>query len=208
MKRYFMGDPHFGHGSIITMMARVNKHGKLFSCQEEHDEALLDEINARVCWEDELIVAGDFAFDHPGKYRAKIKCKTVGLIRGNHDKYLVSVNTFGEVPDVFRTKARMPNDYFKVFISHYPHSYWDGSHRGWAHVYGHCHGQREEFLDDLFPGRRAMDVGVDNIYRLYGYFGPISEQTLYEYMAPREGHDDIRYYHDYQAGLYAERGLI
>jgi hypothetical protein len=32
----------------------------------------------------------------------------------------------------------------------------------------------EEQLDQWFPGRKAMDVGVDNIYRLTGEWRPIS----------------------------------
>jgi len=192
------------------MMARVNPMGELFSCAEEHDYQLIGEINMRVQTNDELIIVGDFAWDKPGKYRAQIRCRKIRLVRGNHDKAQANANVFGEIPDVLRTKAhnKEHTDHIKLFISHYAHAYWDGSHKGWGHLYGHCHGQREEDLDSLFPERRALDVGVDNIYRIWGHYGPISESEVYEYMARRGGHDDVRFYEDFQAGLYAERGLL
>lgn len=207
--RFFIADTHFGHAGIIKMMGRVGPTGALMTSVEEHDQYLIENINSMVRRDDELIVVGDFAWDNPGKYRSKIDCKTVRLVIGNHDRVQKSRNTFGECPEVIRTRAydRSARDYVKLFLSHYPHAYWDGSHRGWGHLYGHCHGQREEYLDALEPERRAMDVGVDNIYNIYGAYRPMAEYEVYEYMAYRSGHDDVRFYTDYQRQLYVERGL-
>lgn len=217
--RYFMADTHFHHpsrgargrGGIIAMMARVNPDTKkLFSCQEEHDEYLIASINSTLNRGDELIIAGDFAFDKPGRYRQQILCKHVKLIRGNHDRLEKSRNVFGTVVDELHTKAynKSGNDFVKLFITHYPNWFWDGSHAGWAHLYGHTHGMRETYMDSIEPQRRAMDIGVDNIYRLYGNYQPLSEIQIYDYMAVRSGHDDLRFYKDYQMGLYLDRGLI
>jgi hypothetical protein len=41
-------------------------------------------------------------------------------------------------------------------------------------LYGHSHGRYETELEVMHPGRRAMDVGVDNIHRLTGEWRPIS----------------------------------
>lgn len=192
------------------MMARVKPDGRLFECQEEHDAYLINEINCRVDREDELIILGDFAWSKPGRYRALIHCKHVRFVLGNHDKVQATANVFGQIPEMLRTKVydRKGNDHMKVVCSHYPQIYWDGSHRGWGHLYGHTHGQREDVLDDLFPQRRSLDVGVDNVYRVWGYFGPVSEVDVYEYLARRSGHDDVRFYDDYQIKLYMERNLI
>jgi len=217
MTRYFMGDPHFDHdsgdgehGGIIRMMARVNPEGRLFGSIEEHDRHILNETNKRVLRDDELIIGGDFAWDRPGKFRQQIICKHVRLVRGNHDKVEQSQNTFGELPHVIYTEVRNQSgtDKMKVFISHYPHAYWDGSHKGWGHLYGHCHGQREEELDSIWPQRRALDIGVDNVFLVWGYYGPVSEYQVYDYLARRGGHDDVRFYKDYQVGLYLKRGLL
>jgi len=206
--RFFTADTHFGHinerGGIIKMMSRVGPDGKLFSSTEEHDQHLIDQINNLVNKDDELIVAGDFAWTTPGKYRSKIECRHIRLIRGNHDKPQINTNIFGEIPDIIRCKAYNDkgNDFIKLFISHYPHAFWDGSHKGWGHLYGHIHGMREEDLDFLFPQRRSLDIGVDNIYKLWGYYGPVSEIEIYNYMAKRSGHDDVRFYEDYRNELF------
>lgn len=210
--RFFTADTHFGHDGIIGMMAR-GKSGPpygMFSCIEEHDYNLLSEINSRVGRNDELIIMGDFAWNKPEKYRQQIKCKNVKLILGNHDQKTKCTNVFGELYVQYLTKIHSENKsaYLKVFCSHYAHAYWDGSHSGWGHVYGHTHAQRENSLDELFPDRRAIDVGVDNIFRLYGYWGPISEVDLYNYMISRCGHDQIRFYDSYQNQLYESRGLL
>lgn len=205
--RWFTADTHFGHEKIIKMMARVNISRQLFSISE-HDQYILDVINSKVGRDDELFVLGDFAWDSPGKYRAKINCKNVKLVRGNHDKVEKSLNVFGSMPDTITTKARKGNDSITLVLTHYPNAFWDGSHRGWGHLYGHCHGQQEETLDTLFPERRAFDVGLDNVYRLFGEYAPLSEVQVFDYLAKRSGHDDIRFYEDYQLNLYIERGLI
>jgi len=45
---------------------------------------------------------------------------------------------------------------------------------GGIHVYGHSHGLFEDQLNKLWPGRRAMDVGVDYAYRLTREWRPLS----------------------------------
>lgn len=209
MMRFFTADTHFGHNAIVKMMGRVAPTGALMASMEEHDMLLINTINKYVGKQDELFVIGDFAWDRPGFYRDKIQCRKINLVLGNHDKKQKSSNVFGQTPEVMRTKAYnlSRKDYVKLYLCHYPTAYWDGSHRGWAHLYGHTHGQREEYLDLLEPQRRSMDIGVDNIFRLYGEYRPLSEWEVYDYMAKRSGHDDIRFYHDYQQGLYIERGL-
>lgn len=209
MTKFFVGDPHLGHNGIIRMMARINEQGDLFSCIEEHDDYMIGQINWTVGMHDELYILGDFAWEKPGKYRQRIHCKHVRLILGNHDKRSQCGNVFGDIKDLMTVKVRSgnANDVLKVVLSHYPFAFWDGSHKGWGNLYGHIHGQREEFLERLFPQRRALDVGIDNIYDLYGSYRPISEHEVFDYMARRDGHDDLDYYMKYQSELYKRRGL-
>lgn len=207
--KFFMADPHFGHQGITPMMARVNTSGSIFSCVEEHDYYLMSEINKRVGRDDELIICGDFAWEKPGRYRPQIKCKHVKLVLGNHDNRNKCSNVFGTVTMSLTTKIHSADrlSSLKVVCSHYPHAYWDGSHRGWGHIYGHVHGQRDGGLDELFPGRRALDVGVDNLHNVFGSYGPISESDLYQYFIERDGHDHLSHYLEYQANLYKSRGI-
>ncbi len=214
MKRWFLADTHFEHdshnGGIIKMMARVSALGRLFSCIQEHDEHLMGQINKYVDRDDELIIAGDFAWKNPGKFRSLIQCRQVRFVMGNHDPVQKCANVFGQLHERLRVKAhnRDGSDYVKCVVDHYPGAYWDGSHNGWCNLYGHVHSQREAFLDEVFPGRRGLDVGVDNAYRLFGEYRPFSEHDVFDYMARREGHDDIRFYDDFQGELYMERGLL
>lgn len=207
--RYFIADTHFGHTAIIGMMARGPSRLRLFESIEEHDEHLIEQINKRVGPQDELIIGGDYAWDKPGKYRMRLAVKHIRFVLGNHDKVQQCSNVFGNVTNILHTTAynKAGNDKIKVVITHYPNAFWDGSHKGWGHLYGHMHGQQEEMLDMVFPQRRALDIGVDNIERIWGHYGPISEIEVYDYMARRSGHDDIRFYLDYQLKLYAERGI-
>jgi len=203
-----MADPHFAHTGIIGMMARVDTTGKLFTNIEDHDNQLLDTINKVVDRNDHLVIAGDFAYGKPSKYRAKINCKHIHFVMGNHDRVKASENAFGTVRDTMTVKITDGAERRdKVVVTHYPNFYWDGSHRGYYHVYGHVHGQREDYMDMVEPERRSMDVGVDNIYRLFGYFGPISESQIYEVLGDRKGHDQLDHYREYQKQLYRSRNL-
>lgn len=208
--KFFTADTHFGHYGIVRMMGRVNPLGALMASEEEHDNYIIENINAVVDRSDELYILGDFAFDNPQKYRQRIRCKHVKLVLGNHDRKEKSLNTFGETPEIVRTRAynRSRSDFIKLYLCHYPTMYWDGSHRGWGHLYGHCHGQREAYLDELEPQRRAMDIGLDNVHRLINCYRPLAEFEVYDLLAKRSGHDDVRFYQDYQRELYAKKGFI
>ena len=202
MKRYFTADTHFGNSTrmIRGMLRRYpgsNIH--LFPSTEAHDNHLLDAINSVVKTDDELYVLGDFAAKKPGKYRARINCRHVYLIRGNHDPVQASLNVFGEMP--YQRTVRLRHDAGTLWcvLSHCPQAYWFGSHRGWAHLYGHTHGQREDCLDLAFGNfRRSFDVGVDNIREIRGDYCPLPEDALYTFFSRRQGHDNQLFYQDFQ----------
>jgi len=199
--RYFIADLHLGHKNMIRAMLRFYPHSTtLFESIEAHDAHMLGAINCTVKPNDELIILGDFA-QLPGKYRAQIKCKKVSLIRGNHDPVQKSLNVFGEIPWMVYTKLRSGDGKsLKCVLCHFPLAYWDGSHRGWAHLHGHTHGQREVTLDDAFGyHRRMMDVGVDALYQLNKHYFPIGEDELYDRLISLEGHDHAEFYEKLQA---------
>lgn len=191
--RWFTADTHFGHDGII-LKNRTYPSGLPFAKGADHDWHILEQINKYVKPDDELFIIGDFAFEKPGRYRFEIRCKHVKFIVGNHDRREKSKNVFGSLPDMLWTKLRRGSESLPVVLSHYPQAYWDGSHHGTAHLYGHCHAQREDTLDYILPGRRSMDVGVDNALRLTGEMRPWSEAELYRHMIVRPGHDDVLFY--------------
>jgi len=199
--RHFIADTHFGCEKLVMTFPRYRPGTKeLFASIEEHDDYLIRAINLAVEPDDELHVLGDFASEKPGKYRMRIKCKHVYLTRGNHDKPGKCRNVFGEIPYVRLTKLRGGHGkHLPAVLCHTPMAFWQGSHRGWANLYGHCHGQREDTMDQwLGLDRRSMDVSVDNIYKLTKSFTPLNEVELYYWMISRAGHDQPEFYSNYK----------
>lgn len=195
--RWFTADTHFNHSKIATITDRRRYDGTKFATMDEHDDYLIHQINTYVQPNDELFILGDFAADKPGRYRARINCRKITFIRGNHDRPQVTTNVFGEMHPIKMTKLRHPDGPFlHCVLCHYPMAYWDGSHRGYAHLYGHTHANREKTLDAIWPNRRSMDVGVDNAQRLIGVMRPFNERELYVELSFRSGHDPTEFYNN------------
>lgn len=184
MKTFFTADTHFAHEGVLAMSNRP------FKSIDEHDDALIDNINTTVGTNDRLFILGDFAWRAEESYFSRIKCKNVHLIIGNHDKPSKVTKLFKTVEQTALVKACG----HKVFLSHYPHAYWPSSHYGSLHLYGHIHGQREETLDSMFPDRRAMDCGVDVAAKITGQYRPFSEDEIVEILMVRPGHDPVEWY--------------
>ena len=203
--KYFTADLHLGHERILD----ADFSARPFNTILDHDDYIIDRINAHVMPKDELFVLGDFcwtnAYRKPGHFRNRIKCRTVHLIRGNHDQPSIE-KQFSTVQDVRMVKiGRDTTDLNKpivlqAFLSHYAHAFWPSSHYGAFHLYGHNHDTREETLDRLFPGRRAMDVGVDTAKRLLGDYQPFSDMNIIMRMIGRPGHDPVEWYKQQRGG--------
>jgi calcineurin-like phosphoesterase family protein len=196
MKTFFTADTHFDHESLVTKMGRPG-----FSGIAEWNEVMLDAINGTAGREDRLFILGDFAWKRPGYWRQKIHCRNVILILGNHDSEAKCRNVFGG--NLYRSRTiKMLG--VSVYLHHYPTAYWDRSHHGGFHLYGHCHHQREATLDAMIPGRQSMDVSPDTAFALRGDWGIFSDQEIYARLSPRAGHDHVDYYKDFQARTVGE----
>jgi calcineurin-like phosphoesterase family protein len=199
MTIHFIADTHLDHDGVLEMS------GRLFRNIVEHNDCLIDSINRHVTKQDRLYVLGDVAWNSVDNYLDRIVCKDIHLIVGNHDK-----NNFGKKfktsQDVLDIKIGPKPNQTRVFMSHYPHAFWPASHHGAFHLYGHCHRQRESTLDAAFPGRRSLDVGVDNALALLGEYRPFSEHDIIRILGPRPGHDLIEFYDRFQATLPKYRG--
>lgn len=189
---HFTADLHLGHNRVLGFANRF------FDDIQAHDDFLIDSINHRVARRDTLFILGDFCWKTPGHYRARIKCRNVWLIWGNHDKASYR-QFFSRCEDTHMAKLTVDPG-IRVWLSHYPHAYWPKSHHGAFHLYGHMHDAREELLDLSFPARRAMDCGVDSANRLFGDYRPFSEVDVLDLLGGREGHDSVEYYRDLEAG--------
>lgn len=128
------------------------------------DAALIDAINCVVKKRDVLIHIGDFCgpcadgrdaqVAHAVNIRKQIMCKTIHLMRGNHDPKVAKFEAlFHSVKN--QATFRRENGGERVVVCHYPLRAWRGQRSGAMHLYGHTHGALEEV-------GRSMDVGVDS----------------------------------------------
>lgn len=183
MRTYLTGDPHFN-------CPRLVENTRPWTTVEDHDKDLIEVLNRVVGRNDRLIICGDFCKGKPFKWREQIKCRNIWLVLGNHDKRSDMVACFGA--DRVRDSLMVKLGESRVFCSHYCHAYWDRSHYGVMHAYGHSHSQREAEMDEKFPGRRSMDVGIDNAVRFFGSPVPFPEEWFTDVLMSRPGHDMIQ----------------
>lgn len=198
MNRYFTADTHIGHTNKDNSRSIITFGRSQFATVPEHDEYIAERINSRVERQDELYILGDVAWnaDAANKFRARVNCKHIHVLLGNHDSKGLLTRVFGTCPDVITLKGFGKNNEI-AFMSHYPHAFWPSSHYGAYHLYGHMHTQRERWLDEhLGQGRRSIDVGADNAKLLLGDYVPFSQDELLQILGERAGHDDLQFYRD------------
>jgi len=206
---WFTADTHFGHRKIPFYANRrfcldqdeiqtleailqnknfYNDWSPSWASISRMNDHLIKQINDHVDKDDILWHLGDFCFckknaeSEARKYRDRINCKNIFLVMGNHDKKEIQKVFSGsyEVQEItVQTK--------KIVLSHFSHSFWNKSHsKSWM-LYGHAHGTAEDWLDQHMPGRLSMDVGVDNIFRIFGEYRPISFKEIAQLFSSRNG---------------------
>jgi calcineurin-like phosphoesterase family protein len=165
---WFTADSHLGHEAILRHMP---ERGKVFASIEEMDAHVVDETNRVVGKNDILIHAGDFAWraGRVGHYRHRLNVRQIHVARGNHDA--ASLVKHVSTMELILFKKFDGHDFH---IEHRPCLSWNKKQRGGFHVYGHSHGLFEDTLNTLWPGRRAIDVGIDHAFRLTGEWRPLS----------------------------------
>ena len=206
---WFTADTHFGHKKIPFYAKRkfclddeeahtletilqnknfYNEWSPSWNSIARMNDYLIKKINDHVKKDDILWHLGDFCFGKNNqhieaqKYRDRINCKNVFLVMGNHDRPEIK-RVFSGCYDTHELTANNK----KIILSHYSHSFWNKSHaKSWM-LYGHAHGTAEEWLDLHMPGRLSMDVGVDNIFRIFGEYRPISFKEIAQIFDSRNG---------------------
>lgn len=187
---WFTSDSHYNHTNIAgPSVSRWQRGYRDFNSVWEMNQALIDGINKSVGEDDILYHLGDWSFggSHNIKlFRDSIVCKNIHLIRGNHDDHIIDddldigfnpVSLFSSVNDVLTLKMQKT----VIFLSHYSHRVWSGSHKGVIHLYGHSHSS----IPDL---GKSMDVGVDVAKKMFGEYRPFSIDEIMRIMDKREIH--------------------
>jgi calcineurin-like phosphoesterase family protein len=154
---WITADTHFGEADALTMF------GRPFASAREMDDALVEAVNARVGRRDLLLHLGDFCGPHPeGRkaqvahaehIRARIACKRIALVRGNHDPRSRRFEALFHRVDDLRS-WRCGGDRVRVNACHWPLRLWRGQFKGALLLHGHAHG-------GLASMPRSIDVGVD-----------------------------------------------
>lgn len=163
---WFTADTHFGHAACNEFCDRNYKD------VDDMNDSMVEEINKFVGTCDTLWHLGDFAFNRkliPGLL-AKIDCKDVRLIFGNHDH-----EADGKLFAWAGHYHYLRHEGKRFSLSHYPMTVWRSSHHGSIHLHGHSHGTHEPFKLEHMPAALSFDVGVD-----VHNFRPISMDEIIE----------------------------
>ncbi len=187
---WLTSDSHFGHTNIAgPKISNWTSGYRDFNSVHEMNMALVDGINKYVKEDDILYHLGDWSFGGVHnilQFRNYIVCKNVHLILGNHDQHIVDkeikyhdtsfnpIEIFSSVQDVLTLDIGKT----KLFLSHYSHRVWLGSHKGVIHLYGHSHGSIPDY-------GKSMDVGVDVAFKKFGEYRPFNIGDITNIMSKR-----------------------
>lgn len=176
---WFTSDTHYGHSNIAGAKVSNWKSGyRNFNSVWEMNQALVQGINKYVGEDDILYHLGDWSFGGVHNilhFRNSLICKNIHLIEGNHDQHIVDkqikfgetffnpIDLFSSVQEVLTLNVGKQT----IFMSHYAHRVWYGSHKGFIHLYGHSHGNIPDF-------GKSMDVGMDVAYKIFGEYRPFN----------------------------------
>jgi calcineurin-like phosphoesterase family protein len=165
---YFTADTHFGHRLIIKHCDRPMVDA------DAMDEIMIKKWNAVVSDDDTVYHLGDFAIcglKRAQEIRSRLKGHII-VILGSHDKMLRdSMNI------IFCDRLMLKHEGQDVFLNHYCHKVWPGSHYDSWHLFGHSHGGLNDYAAQE---GKLMDVGVDT-----NHFTPVSWDIIKEVMSTR-----------------------
>lgn len=165
--KFYTSDLHFDHVNML----RFEPESRSFSNVDEMNRALIERWNAKVGFDDEVYILGDFCFDNTGRRATEFLKQLNGvkyLIRGNHDGFLNKqdfdmsqlgyVKAYDEVEDTVNGKKVC------VCLFHYPIAVWNKKHHHAYHLFGHVHSNKPDCGHhplDFDLGDHAFNVGVD-----------------------------------------------
>jgi|TARA_R110000744_G_scaffold316918_3_gene423561 calcineurin-like phosphoesterase family protein len=173
------------------------------------NDTIVNNINNVVGENDVLYHLGDWSFGSAktvGDFRDRINCKEIHLILGNHDReFTKNIEVHSHFSSVsYYRELWLEDIQTKVILSHYPMKSWNGSMYGNWMLYGHTHGNLENYIhprilkklldegrhDDIkllsenkkvegvSPNGTSLEIGID----CHPEFRPFSLSEVKEYM--------------------------
>lgn len=172
---FFTSDTHYNHSAICRGTSPwPEDRVRDFDTLDKMNQALVDNINAKVGPDDILLHHGDWSFggfDSIAQFRERITCQNIILILGNHDHHIERNKggirkLFKEVVhyallDIRRDhpdpKSPKKIQKLNMVCCHFPIASWDNMNRGVIHTHGHVHLPPQHKIGN----GRSIDVGVD-----------------------------------------------
>lgn len=185
---YFSSDSHYGHKNLCRGTSNWNNLDgtRNFNTVKEMNDTIVSEINNVVGENDVFFFLGDFAFggyQNIYNFRKQLNCREIYIILGNHDDHIRN-NKKIEIDDssiefaqnlfsgVYETlKIKINSDIFVLY--HFPILEWEDKDKGSKHLFGHVHGNDPNI-------ENAFDMGVDNIFKFFGRYRPLSYKEIKE----------------------------
>jgi calcineurin-like phosphoesterase family protein len=166
-KYWFTSDLHLGHKNILSYDPRP------FSSIEEHDAAILGNLQALVKPWDDLYILGDFGFSKEDAliaYFLQLPNCNRYFIKGNHDRSKLHCKLYAKYGTYLgeQKRIKIKEDGQEIVLNHFPMRSWDKSHHNTTfHLYGHHHGG---LSPEFSNWGKSMDVGINtNFYFPYEY---------------------------------------
>jgi calcineurin-like phosphoesterase family protein len=205
-KVYFSSDFHYSHKNIcsgVTNWTDAEDVTRKFDTLEEMNDTIVNNINSRVGENDILICLGDWSFggfENITLFRNRINCKTIYLIPGNHDHFIVGNRdnvrdifteiwddiTFLSIKEILSNKVI---NKYNFVLSHYPLASWPCMNDGWYHVHGHVH---LPAIHKVGQGK-SLDCGIDGNnyfpYELTEIDNILSNQPIRSLSLPQDHHE-------------------
>jgi calcineurin-like phosphoesterase family protein len=187
---WLSSDPHFFHKNISGPSVSSWKSGyRNFKDEKEMSDCIINTWNKYMQYDDVLYCLGDWSFQNLENVvasRRRLVVDTIHLCYGNHDHNIkknklvekygeYTQNQFTSVQDVIWKKIGG----YEIFLSHYSHQIWPGSHKNVYHCFGHSH-------STLKGIGRSMDVGVDQAFKLFGEYRPFSLEEVIKILDKKE----------------------
>lgn len=194
---YFCSDPHYHHGSLVRGTSNWEDKSpcRNFDTLEEHNNALVNNINNIVGVNDILFILGDFSFggyknneniEKIKEFRERVNVKQLYLILGNHDapirKSEELKSLFSGVFDYLEVDVVVPSEKQGVkahkqhiIMCHYAFRTWNRQRKGSWNLFGHSH-------NNLEGVGKQIDVGFDTRED----FKPYSFKEIDEIMSKKE----------------------
>ena len=155
MRTFFTADRHLFHNSVLKKHCKTTRYGE--DVDEMHE--LMIEAHNRVVDPGDIVYdIGDVSFGSPTKTLELLK-RMNGvhvLILGNHDNTLndraksIIFPFYESVHPELEIRVNGQD----IHLHHMPQRMWNKMQYGTWHLYGHVHGDTEEW-------GKSMDVGID-----------------------------------------------